>query len=202
MDEYIYNAKRGWVNIREAYSPFILSKKQNDSTPSYISTTKEYESDYSPKYSLNRELRYGDKYNVPPTGPVDKTKGLNLSEFLPSGEAEDVILSLSESFKNLKRNINDKKIDGDMRQLMTVFAAINNLTRTIDISLSRELKRITPSTSMSTALRYISNSIAVLANLLQDKADVNLFSRRYRGDIASINAQMNRYVRETAKYRN
>jgi hypothetical protein len=202
MSEYIYNAKRGWVNIREAYSPFILSKKQDDSAPSYISTTKEYESDYTPKYSLNRELRYGDKYNVPPTGPVDKTRGLHLSEYLPSAEAEDVILSLSDSFKNLKENINNKKIDGDMRQLMTVFGAINNLTRTIDISLNKELKRITPTTPVSTALKYILNSIAVLGNLLQDKADVNLFSRRYRGDINNINAQMNRYVRETAKFRN
>ena len=202
MSEYIYNAKRGWVNIREAYSPFILSKKQDDSAPSYISTTKEYESDYTPKYSLNRELRYGDKYNVPPTSPVDKTRGLHLSEYLPSAEAEDVIFSLSDSFKNLKENINNKKIDGDMRQLMTVFGAINNLTRTIDISLNKELKRITPTTPVSTALKYILNSIAVLGNLLQDKADVNLFSRRYRGDINNINAQMNRYVRETAKFRN
>lgn len=202
MSEYIYNAKRGWVNIREAYSPFILSKKQDDSAPSYISTTKEYESDYTPKYSLNRELRYGDKYNVPPTSPVDKTRGLHLSEYLPSAEAEDVILSLSDSFKNLKENINNKKVDGDMRQLMTVFGAINNLTRTVDISLNKELKRITPTTPVNTALKYILNSIAVLGNLLQDKADVNLFSRKYRGDINNINAQMNRYVRETAKFRN
>jgi len=182
MNEYIYNAKRGWVNIQEAYLPFVKTTKQEDIN--------------SPDVSYKNEFKYGDKHNVPPTSRVNKDGGYQMPEFLPSDVASNVIFSLSDSFKNLRENINKKRMSRDLVHLMRISAEINKLIKYINPSYRSKSFSTIPS-----GLKTVLGATAELGLLLQDKIKENKFSTQYKRYIDVLNAQMNTYVRETSRLR-
>lgn len=182
MSEYIYNAKRGWINVEEAYG-FIQKKKIG-----HIN---------DPKISVQHHLKYGDKYDVPPTSrPISRETSVQVPNSLSEEEGMNIITSLHDTFNIFRNEINKKRMSKDLVKMMVIYAKINTLIRSFDTSFRSKSFRTIPS-----GFTKISSSIGELGVILQQELENKNLNPRIRQDIYSIVAFMNKYIHETAKER-
>jgi hypothetical protein len=183
MSEYIYNAKRGWVNVEEAFN-FIKRKKIEDVN--------------DPNIYIQHHLRYGDKHEVPLTSrPLNRGTSVELPKNLTSNTVTDILISLHQSFKNFKNEVNKKRMSRDLVKVMFIYAKINNLIRQYDPSFRGKIFKTTAS-----GFRRVDASIAELGTTIQEKIKNNEpVPARLRPEVYTIVAYINTYIRETAKFR-